>query len=108
MVRGALALPEKNRRSKMDLKIPYTNVTNKDEAFTAVKGAVTPELLAKWQVKADITYGDYVVNAKGKGFELNVLFKEDHCEINVNLAFLLKPLKGKILEGIQKQFTRVV
>lgn len=92
----------------MDLKVPYKNVTNKEEAFGAVKGAVTPELLAKWQVKADITYGDYLVNAKGKGFELNVEFNEDHCAVSVNLAFLLKPLKGKILEGIKKQFTRVV
>ena len=92
----------------MNVKIPYKNVSNKEEAFSAVKGAVTPELLAKWQVKADVTYGDYTVNAKGKGFELRVDFHEDHCEVAVDLAFLLKPLKGKILEGVQKQFNRVI
>ena len=92
----------------MNVKIPYKNVSNKDEAFNAVKGAVTPELLAKWQVKADITYGDYKINAKGKGFDLKVDFYDDYCEVGVDLAFLLKPLKGKILEGVQKQFNRVV
>lgn len=92
----------------MNVKIPYKNVSNKEEAFTAVKAAVTPELLAKWQVKAEITYGDYTVNAKGKGFELKVDFHEDCCEVAVDLAFLLKPLKGKILEGVEKQFNRVI
>lgn len=92
----------------MNMKIPYKNVSNKEEAFSAVKGAVTPELLAKWQVKADIVYGDYTVNAKGKGFELKVDFFDEHCEVGVDLAFLLKPLKSKILEGVEKQFNRVV
>ena len=92
----------------MNVKIPYKNVSNKEEAFNAVKAAVTPELLAKWQVSADVTYGDYTVNAKGKGFNLNVDFHDDYCEVSVDLGFLLKPFKGKILEGVQKQFNRVV
>lgn len=90
------------------IKIPYKNVSNKDDAYKAVKGAVTPELLEKWQVKADIDYGDNKVNAKGKGFELKVDFHDDCVEVGVELAFLLKPLKGKILEGVQKQLNRVV
>ena len=92
----------------MDLRIEYKNSTNKDEAYNAVKAAVTPELLAKWQVKAEINYNDYNVHAKGKGFELNVDFEDQACVIRLDLSFLLKPLKSKILEGIEKQFTRVV
>jgi hypothetical protein len=46
--------------------------------------------------------------AKGKGFTLNVAFKEDHCAINLDVSFILKPLRKKILEGIDKQFRRVV
>jgi len=94
----------------MDLKIDYMNVTNKEEAYQAVKGAVTPELLAKWKVKADINYDDanHEVHAKGTGFGLTVNFDEKHCEVKLDLSFLLKPLKAKILEGLEKQFTRVV
>ena len=92
----------------MDIKINYANVTNADEAYNAVKSAITPELLAKWQVKAELIYNEKNISAEGKGFELSVDFLEDHCVIAVNLSFLLKPLKAKILEGVEKQFKRVV
>ena len=92
----------------MDLKLNYSNVTTKDEAYTAVKGAVTPELLAKWQVKVDIEYNTDIISAKGKGFTLDVHFKDDHCAINLDVSFFLKPLKKKILDGVEKQFRRVV
>jgi len=92
----------------MDLKLNYSNVTNKEEAYNAVKLAVTPELLAKWQVKVELEYNTDNISAKGKGFTLNVDFKDDHCAIKLDVSFLLKPLKGKILEGVAKQFQRVV
>ena len=92
----------------MDLKLNYANVATKDEAYSAVKGAVTPELLEKWKVKVDIEYNKDNICAKGKGFTLNVDFKEDHCAIKLDVSFLLKPLKSKILEGVEKQFKRVV
>lgn len=92
----------------MDLKIDYSNVTNKDEAYTAVKSAVTPEMLAKWQVKADISYNDFNIVAKGKGFELNIDFLDEYCEVSLTLSFLLKPLRKKIIAGVEKQFSRVI
>ncbi len=90
----------------MDLKLPYTNVANKEEALKAVQKAITPEMLAKFKVNADVACNDNCVTAKGKGFDLDATFEEEHCLINLKLGFLLKPLKGKILEGIEKQFTK--
>jgi len=92
----------------MDLKLNYANVTNKEEAYNAVKSAITPEQIAKWQVKAELIYKENNIEAKGKGFSLSVDFNDDHCVIKLDLSFLLKPLKGKILEGVKKQFQRVV
>ncbi|MAX67155.1 MAG: polyhydroxyalkanoic acid system family protein [Bacteriovoracaceae bacterium] len=92
----------------MDLKVKYDHVTSKDEAYKAVKQAITPELLAKFQVKAELDYQPDLIKAKGKGFELEMFFTPEACEVKINLSFLLKPLKGKVLEGIDKQLKRVV
>ena len=40
----------------MDLRINFNKNSNKEEAYEAVKGAITPELLAKFQVKATLDY----------------------------------------------------
>ncbi|MBD64465.1 MAG: hypothetical protein CME62_04620 [Halobacteriovoraceae bacterium] len=92
----------------MTINIPYNSATNKDDAYNAVRSAITPELLAKWQVKANIEYNEYNMTAKGSGFALNVDFLEDHCVVSLKLNLLLKPLQGKIAEGIEKQFKRVL
>ena len=92
------------------MKISYEKVTTKDEAYTAAKGAITPELIERFKVKADINYDDAnsVVNAKGKGFELTIKFFETECEFTLDLSFMLKPLRAKIEEGVMKQVKRIV
>lgn len=92
----------------MNIKIDYTNTSSKADAYAAVKSAVTPEMLAKWQVKAELIYTDDNITAKGSGFTLSVDFLDNYCDINIKLNLLLKPLKSKIAEGIEKQFKRVV
>ena len=92
----------------MSTTVNYSNTSNKEEAYAAVKSAITPELIAKFQVKADLDYTDDYISAKGKGFELKIGFSESACEITCDLSFMLKPLKGKILEGVEKQLKRVV
>lgn len=92
----------------MDIVVDYNKVSNKDEAYNAVKEAVTPELLAKFQVKADINYHNDKISAKGKGFKLDIFFNEETCSAKIDLSFLLKPLKGKVLEGIEKQLNRII
>lgn len=92
------------------MKINYQKVTTKEQAYTAAKSAITPELIDRFKVKADINYDDSnsVVSAKGKGFTLNISFYESECEIDLDLSFMLKPLKSKILEGIEKQVKRII
>lgn len=92
----------------MGLKINYQNVTTADEAFKKVKAIITPAYIEKFQVKADVSYDDAVkkVVAKGSGFTLELCFLVDHCEVELDLSFLLRPLKNKILEKIEGQIKK--
>ncbi len=92
----------------MGLKINYLNVTDSDQAYSKVKTLITPEYIQKFQVKADINYDDAAkkVTAKGAGFTLVLTFLKDHCDLDLDLSFLLKPLKSKILEKIESQIKK--
>jgi hypothetical protein len=94
----------------MAIKVNYSNSADKAAAYQAVKTYITPETLEKWKVKADITYEDQgqMIKAKGAGFELNINFLDTHAEATLNLSLLLRPLKGKIEESLEKQLKRVV
>lgn len=92
----------------MDLTVNYDKTNGKEEAYKAVKEAITPELLEKFQVKATLDYRDNEILANGKGFDLLMAFDENSCDVKVTLSFLLKPLKGKVLSSIEKQLKRVI
>jgi hypothetical protein len=92
----------------MDLTVNYTKLDSKEKAYEAVKAAVTPEMLSKFQVKAKLDYQIDLISAKGTGFKLNMHFSDTACSVKIDLSFLLKPLKGKVLEGIEKQLIRII
>jgi len=94
----------------MDLELKYKKAKNKSEAFQIVKANVTPKTLESFKVKADISYyeeSDQIV-ADGKGFTLRTNFYDDRAEADLELSFLLKPAKGKILAQIEKMFSRIL
>ncbi len=92
----------------MGLKINYQNMTNATDAFNKVKGIITPSYIEKFQVKADVSYDDTnkKVKAVGTGFTLELCFLADHCDVELDLSFLLRPLKSKILEKIEGQIKK--
>jgi hypothetical protein len=93
----------------MDLKVPYVNVTDKKQAYEAAKKLV-PEALAKFGVKADVKPSDATttLSAKGSGFEVQISFTDTEAQVKLDLGFLLKPLKGKVLEALERQIKKVV
>jgi hypothetical protein len=93
----------------MDLKVPYSNITDKKQGFDAAKKLI-PEVIAKFGVKADTKIDDVTntIDAKGTGFSAMIQFTDTEALVKVDLSFLLKPLKGKILETIEKQIKKVV
>jgi hypothetical protein len=92
----------------MGVKINYKQVSNKDDAFKKVKAFITPEYLEKFQMKIDTDFDEVnkIARANGNGFKLIISFFENHCDVDLDLSFLLKPLKSKILEKIQSQIER--
>ncbi len=93
----------------MDLKVPYANVTDKKQAYEAAKKLV-PEALAKFGVKAEVQQDDGAcrLSAKGTGFAAEILFTDADAQLKVDLGFLLKPMKGKVLEVLERQIKKVV
>lgn len=93
----------------MDLKVPYSNITDKKQGYEAAKKLI-PEVIQKFGVKAETKLDDATstINAKGTGFTANIHFTETEAHVSVDLGFLLKPLKGKILETIERQIKKVV
>ena len=94
----------------MDLKVPYSNVTNKEEAFEVACSEITQEYIAKFNVKADVSINKASGNitAKGKGFKLSLDFKDDGVELSSEFGLLLKAFKGKVLETIERKLKKYV
>lgn len=92
----------------MGIKIDYKQVTNRDEAFVKTKKIITPEYLEKFQVKVELVIDEVAktIKAKGSGFTLDLNFHETYAEVDLDLSFLLKPLKSKIMEKIQGQISK--
>lgn len=93
----------------MEVKVPYANITDKKKGYDEAKKLI-PQVIEKFGVKADVKNDDanHSFTAKGSGFEAKVQFTDTEAVVNVDLGFLLKPFKGKILETIEKQIKKVV
>lgn len=94
----------------MSVKINYQNVTNKEEAFQAVKNSITEETLAKFKVTANIQANENTktILADGKGFKLSMIFHDDAVEVDLDLSMMLKPFKGKVLGTIESMVKKAV
>lgn len=93
----------------MELKVPYSQITDKKQGYDQAKKLI-PEVIQKFGVQADVINDDAntSLSAKGSGFSAKIEFKETEAIVNVDLGFLLKPFKGKILDTIEKQIKKVV
>jgi len=93
----------------MDLKVPYANITDKKQGFAAAQKLI-PDVIAKFGISAETKVDDVsnTISAKGTGFNASIQFNDTEAVVTMDLNFLLKPLKGKILETIEKQLKKVV
>lgn len=93
----------------MEIKVPYVNITDKKQGFDQASKLI-PEVIQKFGVKADVQSDSnaHTINAKGSGFEAKISFLEKEAVFTLELGFLLKPFKAKIVETIEKQIKKVV
>ncbi len=93
----------------MELKIPYGQVTNREEAYNAVRGVITPEFIGKLKVQPDFYYSENEsIAAKGKGFEFELRFNDDSVEVYLKLGLLFKAFKQQALDLIEKKINKVI
>lgn len=92
------------------MNVEYQKAANGEEAYNTAKEQITPEYVQKFGVKADVDFDDSgkKISATGKGFTLNLVFYDNHCKVDLDLSFMLKPFKGKVLEGIESKLKRHV
>lgn len=93
----------------MELKVPYAQITDKKQGYDQAKKLI-PEVIQKFGVNADVKTDDAntTLSAKGSGFDAKIEFRDTEAVVNVDLGFLLKPFKGKIMDTIEKQIKKVV
>jgi len=90
--------------------VAYSKAKNAEDAYKIVKTSITPATIEKFNVKANFDYYDdsLTMVAKGNGFDLRMIFEDKEVTVDLDLSFMLKPFKGKVMEGIKKMLGRVV
>ena len=94
----------------MDATVNYNQAKDKEDAFARAKARITPEYVAKFQVRAEIDYNENngIMTAKGKGFTLTLDFGPSSVGVKLDVSLLLRPLKGKIVDKIKRELERNV
>ena len=92
------------------MKIEYVKADSKEQAYELATAQITDEYIAKFNVKAEVTYNkdSGEIEAKGKGFTLTLSFAESAVTVDLKLSFLLKPLKGKVMGTIETKIKKTV
>ena len=92
----------------MSTKINYTTAKSGSEAFLKTKAFMTPEYLEKLQLQVDLSFDESkkIGVATGKGFTLTMKFFDTYCDVDLDLSFLLKPLRSKIMSKIEHQIAK--
>ena len=92
----------------MVTRIEYKQTKSRDEAFKKVKAFITPEYLAKFQVKVDLVFDEAKKEtvATGNGFTMVMKLFDTYCDVDLELSFLLRPLKSTILGKIEHQIEK--
>jgi hypothetical protein len=94
----------------MNKTFPYSKAKNQQEAYNTGKTYITPELLAKYKIKAKVTHSDenYTICGDGKGFKLDLRFNENEVDINLKLSFFLKGFSSTIMGIIEKEVGKTI
>ena len=92
------------------MKVKFSKAKSSTEAYKLACAEITEDYIDKFKVKADIHYNEEeaIIKATGKGFTLVLSFSETEAEVKLDLSFLLKPLKNKVLDTIEHKLKKTV
>ncbi len=93
-----------------DIEIEYKKSESKKDAYKRVKKKITAEMLAKYKIETELIYDDEncSIRGKGNGFDFNLDFYDNEVCGDLNLSFLFKPFKAKVIESLEKKIKKVV
>lgn len=94
----------------MSDSVSYKKFSDKASAFAHVKENFNKQSLAKYKVQPDLSFNesDYQVLAEGKGYTITLDFTDSQVEIGMKLSLLVRPMKGKILDLLQKELGTIL
>ena len=88
----------------MSFKVPYKSAENEKEAFLALKEKLDPDFLSQFKLKIEVELDEenLVIKGKAKGLDVSFQFCERECLVELSLSLFLRPLKTKIVKGLQE------
>ena len=87
----------------------YKNTSSGHEAFNLASDAlINAKNNNLFPVKVDfqVDQSMKVIEGRGKGFDVKLSFSEEFVDIYVDLSFMLRPIKGKIIDGIESELKK--
>lgn len=92
----------------MDLKIPYVAVKNRQEAFKIVQDFLTNDGLSSIPVKPTLQFmpEKNLIIAQGSGFKICAIFEPEFLAVSLDLSFLYKAFKGKVISMLENQLKK--
>ncbi len=94
----------------MSLRLDYKKAKDKKEAYKKIKKEITPKLLEKYNIDSNIIYDDENcrITARGNGFSFDLDCLDSGVDGRLELGFLLRPFKKKVLESLEKKLKRII
>jgi hypothetical protein len=92
------------------MKYSYSSIKSKQDAYKKVCSVITEDYISQFKIKSEITYDEsnFAIKANGKGFTLEIEFNDVECMVNLELSFLLRALKSKILNKVETELVKVL
>ena len=95
----------------MDLSVLFQKSKDKNQAYHAVKGQITPFYLDKWKFKVDrLDYNEETckIYAEGKKFRLSFFFSDTSVEVELDVSLIYRPFKASVLSKIESELRKVI
>ena len=95
-----------------DFSVYYNKATGAKEGYLlATEFLQSSQAKSMFPVSIDFSFsnGDRPrITGRGKGFEVTLLFNDQEVRVDLDLKFLLKPMKGKIIDTLTQEIKRVL
>ena len=92
----------------MDLKIPYVNVKNSQDAFLVVKDFLEHDGLSMIPVKPTFQFmpEKKLIIAEGSGFKIRAIFEVNFVAISTDLSCLYRAFTGKVTDILEQHLKK--